>query len=757
MRIIRYVILNMLFFVISLLLISSHIGSYISPFFIPFVFAIFSMGINLYSCLFGIGIAFLLINPTVWGTIGFVNFALPLIGIYIYRENGSKELITFFSIIGILFSSLYLFLYNVSDSVSLALTIVNMILQLLFYYLYKLFLSAIVMRGPQTPLTIDEYMGLALFLIPIAVGLSGIVISDILVGRGIIAFCVMMVSYLKTSKETLIFAACMGIGNMFVCGAISPVSTFVLWGLGLIVFKRYGRFLSALLLLAIDLILGVYFENVYAYGLADFIVVVLSCLIYVIIPSKCLKRLKKHLSNDGVGISEKYILQQEELHLKRAMNRLAYLFESIHRGYSKMQMGTLSSNKAAEMIRDDIISSECRNCVKQSICYEGQTVAERVIGELVNKGLSKKSVTMVDVPQYLSTNCHRFAYILESVNRNVQQFNKYQQQQKQEDDGKIIASNQMLQISEILQRHATECLFGVRADSHIEKELVEEFLYNNIIVQECAIFEESHVFKRGIIVVKNRGYKKSVFLNIIDKFLGIKCKIVENKFASVPGWQVITIVKAPKYTYTYGIGRVSKEKVSGDCYSTLMLDHDKVLFSVCDGKGTGELARQLSQTSIELIENFYKAGYDSQVIMDNVNRIMSLKSGENFSALDVGVLDLNDASMDFIKRGGTPSVIKHQNEVCVIEGSSLPIGLWAESNGETQKRYLSSGDVVVFASDGVYDCFDDKEIFANEIGNITSDNMNIFASEVLTRALQRKHGNVVDDMTVIAIRIAINL
>ena len=64
-----------------------------------------------------------------------------------------------------------------------------------------------------------------------------------------------------------------------------------------------------------------------------------------------------------------------------------------------------------------------------------------------------------------------------------------------------------------------------------------------------------------------------------------------------------------------------------------------IYLPICDGMGSGDNAYNISKLSISLIENFYKAGFDNEIILSSVNKLLSLSEQENFSTIDLAVLD----------------------------------------------------------------------------------------------------------------------
>lgn len=51
-------------------------------------------------------------------------------------------------------------------------------------------------------------------------------------------------------------------------------------------------------------------------------------------------------------------------------------------------------------------------------------------------------------------------------------------------------------------------------------------------------------------------------------------------------------------------------------------DNGKCIVALCDGMGSGSNAEKMSETAIGLVENFYRAGFDSDTILSCVNHLL---------------------------------------------------------------------------------------------------------------------------------------
>ena len=231
---------------------------------------------------------------------------------------------------------------------------------------------------------------------------------------------------------------------------------------------------------------------------------------------------------------------------------------------------------------------------------------------------------------------------------------------------------------------------------------------------------------------------------------------VYEKFPSTkPGWTTLSLKTASKYDCVFAISQHTKagSSRSGDSHSVQRLNGDRFMFSLCDGMGSGKDAENTSEIAIGLIENFYKAGFDSELVLSSVNKLLSLQREEKFSALDVCVLDLKNGFADFVKMASPISLIMSNENVSRIESGALPLGIVDKVNPTTKKVVVSSGDNIVLVTDGVSDSFATDEAFEDFVKSCYAKNPQTIADKILEQALANNDGCARDDMTVMVVKV----
>ena len=219
---------------------------------------------------------------------------------------------------------------------------------------------------------------------------------------------------------------------------------------------------------------------------------------------------------------------------------------------------------------------------------------------------------------------------------------------------------------------------------------------------------------------------------------------------------MVTLTTRPNYDIAFGSSSINKmgKLVSGDSKTLVKLNDGKFMVSICDGMGSGVNAHNISSLTISLIEDFYRAGFDNEIIISSVNKLLSLTEDENFSTIDLCIIDTKKNIYDFIKLGATSGYLKrHRGECEEIKSSGLPVGVLEEIRPHITKKLINPFDMLVFVSDGVSDSFENKFDLKSFILNSDAINPQTLSEEILDKALSLNTNIANDDMTVVCVRV----
>ena len=416
----------------------------------------------------------------------------------------------------------------------------------------------------------------------------------------------------------------------------------------------------------------------------------------------------------------------------------------------------MTLDEVKTLLEQEITDKICSFCPERNHCH--RTFSEntkQVFDELITISFERGRATLLDIPSYLTSRCKQTNSILGSINTLTAQYKKYMTMVNDVDTSKVIIAEQLLGISKIMGGLSKEIETNISFDTVRENKILDELTYYNVICIDVVVFQKDIWTMEASLVVRNEDSEKLRLAEVVSKVCGCKMAVYEIFPSSRPGYSVVNLKTAPKFDCLFGVSQKTKNgsKVSGDTYSIVKLDGEKILFAISDGMGSGEKAENVSELSISLVENFYKAGFDNDLILSTVNKLLNLHKEEIFSALDICILDEKNVMVDFIKMASPNSYILNEDECQVVQAGALPIGIVDETKPLVKKNVINSKDFVILFSDGISDSFQTSEELQECIKSIKTKNPQEFADEILERALACNNGYAVDDMTVIVIKI----
>ena len=297
------------------------------------------------------------------------------------------------------------------------------------------------------------------------------------------------------------------------------------------------------------------------------------------------------------------------------------------------------------------------------------------------------------------------------------------------DTSKLLISDQLEGISGLMKTLAGEVDTMISMDSARERRILDELSSNNIICTDAVVYERDARTMMATLVVRDEDADKLKLQAIASKICGNKMVINDVTPTERAGLVAVNLKTAPRYDCIFGLASAAKGGggESGDRHSIERLDGDRFIFAICDGMGSGAQAGKKAETTIGLIENFYKAGFESEIILSSVNRLMNLESSDIFSSIDICIVDLKDGIADFIKMGATTSYVRGEEGCKIVECSALPVGILDNAKAYTKKIVLQNKDNIILCSDGINDAFGSDGEFKDFLLTVKAQNPQEYA------------------------------
>lgn len=198
----------------------------------------------------------------------------------------------------------------------------------------------------------------------------------------------------------------------------------------------------------------------------------------------------------------------------------------------------------------------------------------------------------------------------------------------------------------------------------------------------------------------------------------------------------------------------------GDFALSVPLGPHRHAVLLSDGMGSGPGAAALSQQACRLLHRLLSVGFRLDTAARIVNLTLLLRHGsDSFATLDTVILDLASGRADFLKLGAPPSLVRRGRQVRLVRSEAPPVGILDVLPIDPDFRVLRAGDLVLMATDGVWDRgpapnAPDNHWLMEYLAGLPPDlTPQQVADRVLAASLTLTEGGAPDDVTVIVARI----
>ena len=325
---------------------------------------------------------------------------------------------------------------------------------------------------------------------------------------------------------------------------------------------------------------------------------------------------------------------------------------------------------------------------------------------------------------------------------------------------RVAVASQLTEVSEIMAG-AMRRAYETKEDNSLERQLKRQLRPKGILLKKVYVYDSSEKRKEVYLTIKTK--KKGCISNkeaaeVLSKVLGVQMmpsrearSFVRNEYTST------CFVERTNFEVVYGVERCvgDYQQISGDSFSFLHQEEGVFLASLSDGMGTGLNAYQESEKVVDLLEQFLEAGFSKEAAVKMINSALVLRSdGKTFSTIDITSVDLYSGVCEFLKIGAAASFIKRGNWVESITSTSLPAGIFQQTDCEKTSRKLYDGDMIVMVTDGVLDVLPvehQEKMMKDIILEHETNNPKELADYIVNRVRQYKNGRFCDDMTVLTV------
>lgn len=747
----RFVLKYLVVFFICLVLSNANING-LSPFLIAFFFAGIYVGLDYRLMATFTLCCALALEPTLESLL--VNLTAVAVGVlahFIFRW--SKRSMPLYAIfISYLIGLATYIYYHFVDFRSLLYFIS---LGLISLYAFIIVLHVILLRKNCFKLTLNESICFLYALALLGVGLAPVYIFEFSIARFVLVAIIFIFVAVGSPNLTISVSLTFSLGVALYSHSLLFVAEFAIVAILCNIFSMPNKFKIFLMAIIGDCFINLYFFDTGITLLYNLLPIALAGAVFVLIPNRLLNSLSDIVYVKKSEISSRNLINTSRKNVYRRMSELSNIFLEMKQIHLNMVKKDLSHSELCAMLTREIMNTCCKDCLDKNRCTRSLgTDNLSNLAQLIEVAVTKGKVTLLDIPSALSARCAKINSLISMINRLSSEYRQYKNMLADVNNVKILLADQMGAVSRLLLNIGEEINTNVSFDIARENKIVSQLLSVNIECKEVLLYTEKNKDSSAILIVKSKDADNTIIEKIVSDCLKAPMQISTITPIENGDFSSVTLVGKSKYDCIFGLSSCNKSgnEECGDCHSIIRLGRDRFLLALCDGMGSGKSAQKMSSMTLSLIENFYKVGFDNETVLESVNKLLAVSNQEDYSTLDVCLLDLNNEIADFIKVGAPYGLIKRENGTEAIEGGALPIGALDEIKPATQKTAISTHDLIILATDGITDAFVTQDNMIEFVSKLATNNPQTIAEAILNEALTLNQMTAKDDMTVLVAR-----
>jgi stage II sporulation protein E len=541
-------------------------------------------------------------------------------------------------------------------------------------------------------------------------------------------------------------ALCLGISAQ-----VSSIGMLGISGLAAGTIRKLKKPGTAIAFVMICLLFIIAFYNASVWYLA-FIEAVIAAFVFTVIPGKVFAFAGKFFDTQA---RREY---EYKLHSRRLKELTAGRLKEVSQVF--LQTGDMFSREASERIKSEfnisgvlsiVAESTCRDCVFRKSCWDKDFLnTYNVFNKLFMIYEKNGQIDKENVDPSFIKKCFNIGGILSSAESIFSAYLLNVKWTRKIEESRLITGKQLKGVAKVVSDIGRDLDTGFNFIESVEQGIIVSLDAIGIHAKEvCAENTSGGGISVAVRVKSCEGMSdcKSVMEKTVSGVCGVRMRRVGyNGCKGKEKYCTLRFEQARRFKIITAAANAAKGEISGDSYSFKAVKDGRFMITLCDGMGSGEKARNESAETVSLIENFYKAGFDENIIYETINRLLVLKeSGDVFSTVDMCMIDLKTGCADFTKIGAESSYIIRGGKVSAVTPGSLPIGIIEEVEPACTRTEILPGDIIVMVSDGIADRMGKDA--DGWFSDIDKSDIQAMADAVLAKA--KGESTPDDDMTVI--------
>lgn len=494
--------------------------------------------------------------------------------------------------------------------------------------------------------------------------------------------------------------------------------------------------------------------------------------LFLLTPKQAITRIARIIPGTAEYSQEQqqYVQKVRDVTATR-VQQFSSLFQVLSNSFSNAHLHPqkeLESNEL-DLFLSNVTEKTCQTCFKKEQCWVNNfDKTYDYMGKIMNEIDRNGEIKNRSLQFEWNKHCVKSQKTIETIQYELNRYKANMKLKHQVQESRKLVADQLLGVSQVMGNFAKE-IQKERVNHQQQEDQIKEAIENiGLEIGHIDIYslEEGNIdIDMSIPYCDGRGECEKLIAPILSDILEETVLVRKEDCAFYPnGYCHVNFGSAKEYVVETGIASAAKGGawISGDSHSTMELGSGKFAVAISDGMGNGERAHIESNETLKLLQTILQSGIDETVAIKSVNSVLALRTtDEIFSTLDLAMVDLQDASVKFLKIGSTPSFIKRGTDVQMVEVGNLPMGIVEEFDVDVVSAQLKAGDLLIMMSDGIYDGpknVENKDAWLKrKIREIRTEEPQEIADLLLEEVIRSDYGHIEDDMTVVVLKIEKNI
>lgn len=522
---------------------------------------------------------------------------------------------------------------------------------------------------------------------------------------------------------------------------------------------------------AIGLLVGTFLIGIYGSSselIPSLIESLIAITLFFLTPASWSNRISRYIpgTEEYTHEQERYLQKVRNVTAKR-VEQFSGVFHALSKSFDTTELYAVDEaekRRETDYFLSQVTERTCQSCFMKDRCWQKEFDSTYSLMEEMKDDMEDGNAPNHKVIREFENHCVKSKKVIDVMREEITLFEANRKLRQQVMESKRLVADQLQGVSEVMGDFAKEILKERQNNEIQEEQMIQGLKAMGIELEKLDIYslEKGNVdIEMKVSFYNYHGEGPKLIAPVLSDILSEMVVVKQEDISPFPnGTSYLAFGSAREFVVTTGAANAAKGGgfISGDSYTTIELGAGKYAMAISDGMGNGKRAREESVETLRLLQQILQTGIPEKVAIKSINSILSLRTtDEMFATLDLAVIDLHNAFVQFLKIGSTPSFIKRGEDVIKIEASNLPIGIIQDFDVDIVSEQLMSEDLLIMMSDGIFDGpmhVENTDMWMKrKLREIATDDPQEIADLLLEEVIRTKSGTIDDDMTVLVAKV----